>query len=75
MLVVPRSWVWCLLLALLSISSAVNSRAMGARHPRLKVRAQPAVQTWKIPPEVVGDESVPTMKREVPSCPDPLHNR
>lgn len=75
MLIVSRSRVWCLLLALLSISSAVSSGAMGARHPRLDLGVQPTVQTWKMPEDIVEADPAGAMKREVPSSPDPLHNR
>ncbi|KAK4748837.1 hypothetical protein SAY87_015423 [Trapa incisa] len=76
MLIISRSQVFCLLVALLSISSAVSTGAMGARHPRLDLGRRSTAQTWKKLPEYGGeDRSVGAMKREVPSSSDPLHNR
>lgn len=68
-----------LLLMLLSISALQNG-VLGARilsEKKLEEDQQKKPQqTWKENPDSGSDDGfVATINREVPSCPDPLHNR
>ncbi|XVF06112.1 hypothetical protein REPUB_Repub06bG0019800 [Reevesia pubescens] len=67
-----------LLLILLSIS-ALNHGVLGARFLTEKLEMEDEEikpqKTWKENPENGTDGFFATINREVPSCPDPLHNR
>ncbi|XVF41943.1 hypothetical protein PTKIN_Ptkin01aG0321300 [Pterospermum kingtungense] len=73
-----RGLVGYLLLMLLSIS-ALHHGVLGARfltEKHLEDQEKPQ-QTWKENPDSGSnsDGFFATINREVPSCPDPLHNR
>ncbi|KAK8520213.1 hypothetical protein V6N12_004171 [Hibiscus sabdariffa] len=65
------------LLIMLSVSVLLQHGVMGARFLTEKVGDK--VKTWKENPERNGSEAdhdiFATINREVPSGPDPLHNR
>ncbi|KAK8545429.1 hypothetical protein V6N12_026263 [Hibiscus sabdariffa] len=68
------------LLTLLSISALLQHGALGGRFltERLKDEENKPQKTWKENPDSNGSEAgdfFATINREVPSCPDPLHNR
>ncbi|XWS57550.1 hypothetical protein CRYUN_Cryun09bG0184100 [Craigia yunnanensis] len=70
-----RGLVGYLLLILLSIS-ALHHGVLGARFLVEKFEDQEKPQeTWKENPDSGTDGFFATINREVPSCPDPLHNR
>ncbi|XVE62988.1 hypothetical protein DITRI_Ditri06bG0163700 [Diplodiscus trichospermus] len=74
----PRCLGGCFFLIFLSIS-ALNNGVHGARFLTEKLEDQENKQYqkfWKENPDINGTEGVfATINREVPSCPDPLHNR
>jgi hypothetical protein len=71
---ISRSQVVCLLLLLSSIS-ALHHEVLGARHLKEKVKNLEKPQVWKKSSSAEDGGIFATVKREVPSCPDPLHNR
>ncbi|XWS58210.1 hypothetical protein CRYUN_Cryun08bG0015100 [Craigia yunnanensis] len=71
----PKGLVGYLLLILLSIS-ALNHGVLEARFLTEKLEDQEKPQkTWKENPDSGTDGFFATINREVPSSPDPLHNR
>lgn len=71
---ISRSQVGCLLLTFLIIS-ALNREVYGARHPKEKVENLEKPQVWKQGSNKEDEDFFATINREVPSSPDPLHNR
>ena len=72
---VSRSQVVCLLLILLSISS-LHHGVLGARYLKEKEENLEKPQVWSSGSSKDAVEGFfATVDREVPSCPDPLHNR
>ncbi|GKV08975.1 hypothetical protein SLE2022_126740 [Rubroshorea leprosula] len=73
-----RGSVGYLLLFLLCVSALYNGRVLGARNlsEKLEDDAEKSQALKENSKYNNGDEgSFATIDREVPSCPDPLHNR
>lgn len=71
---ISRSQAGCLLLILLSIS-ALHREVLGTRHLTEKVEDSKTPQVGKDGSNAENEGYYGAVKREVPSCPDPLHNR
>ncbi|KAG7968552.1 hypothetical protein I3843_08G160100 [Carya illinoinensis] len=72
---ISRSQVGCLLLTFLIIS-ALNREVLGARHPKEKAENLEKTQVSKQGSNTEDDQDFfAAINREVPSSPDPLHNR
>lgn len=70
-----RRQVGCFLLILLSIS-AFHHGVLGARYLKEKVEDMKKSQNWKEGSNADQDSGfVARVNREIPSCPDPLHNK
>ncbi|KAG5232486.1 CLAVATA3/ESR-RELATED [Salix suchowensis] len=70
-----RSQVGCLLLVLLSIS-AFHHGVVGARNLKENLKAMEETQNEKEGANTEDNNGyVANVNREVPSCPDPIHNR
>ncbi|KAJ7977985.1 CLAVATA3/ESR-RELATED [Quillaja saponaria] len=74
MLIMSRTQVGYLLLIFLSIS-ALNHEASGTRYLKIEVHLEKPPVWKKISTNETEEGFFATVNREVPSCPDPLHNR
>ncbi|XXG54462.1 hypothetical protein AAC387_Pa03g2331 [Persea americana] len=72
---VISKWQLGLFLVILLAASREGSRVLGARHLQEKVAKKDEAQVWRVTTSIRGEGFFDTSKREVPSCPDPLHNR
>lgn len=52
-----------------------KGRVLSVGHPPEKLATIEETQVWRRTSSFRGEDFFDTSKREVPSCPDPLHNR